>query len=146
MPTATTTEPSLTPIQTELLRRADSIFDSLAKTVNQAKDFASEQIPDIAFQYVAWGRGYLTAYEVIGTICVIVGLWSFVRVCLMNSLKLPNDRINDPHAVRFIAGFAGLGMTVAGAIITLTHLKEFMMVWFAPKVWLITEIVNLVRR
>ena len=145
MPTATTTEPTLTPIQTELLRRADSIFDSLAKTVNQAKDFASEQIPDIAFQYVAWGRGYLTAYEVIGTILVIVGLWSVVRVSLMNSLKLPND-CRDPHAVRFIAGFAGLGMTVAGAIITLRHLKEFMMVWVAPKVWLITEIVNLVRR
>lgn len=145
MPTATTTEPTLTPIQTELLRRADSIFDSLAKTVNQAKDFASEQIPDIAFQYVAWGRGYLTAYEVIGTILVIVGLWSVLRVSMMNSLKLRDD-FSDPHPIRFIAGFAGLFMTVAGTITTLSHLKEFMMVWFAPKVWLITEIVNLVRR
>lgn len=42
---------TLSPIQEELLKRADSIFDSIAKSVAQAKDFAVEQLPDIAIQY-----------------------------------------------------------------------------------------------
>jgi hypothetical protein len=53
----------LSPMQNELLRRADSIFDSISNTVSKASDLAiqggkavAEQIPDIAFQYIAYGR------------------------------------------------------------------------------------------
>lgn len=44
----------LSPIQEELLKRADSIFSSVATAVGQAKDIAVEQLPDIAYQYIAY--------------------------------------------------------------------------------------------
>jgi len=142
----TETAANLSPIQTELLRRADSIFDSVAQTVNQAKDFAAEQIPDIALQYVSWGRGYLTAYMVIATILLIVGIYWLIRISILNSRNLPNDRDNEPHTVRIFAGLGGGIMILVSTITILVTLKEFMMVWFAPKVWLITEIVKLVKQ
>jgi hypothetical protein len=146
MSKTTETAANLSPIQTELLRRADSIFDSVAQTVNQAKDFAAEQIPDIALQYVSWGRGYLTAYMVIATILLIVGIYWLIRISILNSRNLPNDRYHEPHTVRILSGLGGGIMICASTITILINLKEFMMVWFAPKVWLITEIVKLVKQ
>lgn len=139
------TTTTLTPIQTELLNRADAIFDSVAKTVNQARDFAVDQVPDIAVQYLMWGRGSLTVYVIMALILIIVGLWLTVKISLLNSRNLPSSP-SEPHFIRFIAGFSGVVLLVAGMIIILVNLNQFLMVWFAPKIWLITEMVNLVKQ
>jgi len=50
----------LSPMQDELLKRADSIFDGISKTVSATKEFALEQIPDVAYQLIAYQRAWLT--------------------------------------------------------------------------------------
>ena len=50
----TQTAESLSPMQAELLKRADDIFKSIGEAVTKASDIAAEQIPDIAMQYVTY--------------------------------------------------------------------------------------------
>lgn len=52
----TETADKLSPLQQNLLDRADSIFAAIGNTVTKATDFATAEIPDIAYQYVAYGR------------------------------------------------------------------------------------------
>lgn len=146
MADAKTAAESLTPLQEELLRRADSIFDGISKTVNQAATFAGEQIPDIAYQYVAWGRGYLTAYVVIGAVILAIGMFLALRIGFFNSRKLKNDYSGDWHGARIVAVVLGSMVTAIGFIVVMHNLKELIMVWAAPKIWLINEIVMLVKR
>lgn len=136
----------LSPIQQELLRRADSIYDGIAATVNKATTFAGEQIPDIAFQYVAWGRGYLTAYMIIALVLFVSGLWLAWRIGFFNSRKLRDDYQGDWHGARIMSCIGGIIIMGIGFIVMLNNLKEFIMVWFAPKIWLIQEIVHLVKQ
>ena len=72
----------LSTIQEELLKRADSIFSSVATAVGQAKDIAVEQLPDIAYQYVAYNRVYLTL------LCLgSVSLWLLLQYIVINRMN-----------------------------------------------------------
>jgi hypothetical protein len=65
---------------------------------------------------------------------------------LKNKFKLPNEWGDSPNIVRCLLGIAGAA-GMAGSIIGFTcNLRDFVMVWFAPKIWLITEIANLVHK
>lgn len=138
------TTDTLSPLQTELLSRADSIFESIANAVNKATTFAAEQIPDIAMQYVAYGRATTSAYIAIGLIVFIIGTWLFVRVGIMNSRKYPLTHSWDDR--RSGAVMAGIPMSVIGSSMILKELNAFLMVWFAPKIWLLTELAHLIKR
>lgn len=127
---------NLTPLQTELLARADAIFASVSTAVSKATNFASEQIPDIALQYVAYGRAYLTTYVILS----IVGIIGSVIV-------IKKTYFEDAFIEfgRFMLCFGSVLVFVASVVLMLTNINTFMMVWFAPKVWLITELVHLVK-
>ena len=64
----------LSPLQQELLTRADNIFSSISDVVGKTTTFAAEQIPDIALQYVAYGRVISTMTVVVGLTLLIIGL------------------------------------------------------------------------
>jgi hypothetical protein len=119
-----------TPIQTEVLKRVDSILAALAEAVNATKDFAAAQLPDIAYQYVAYGRGYLTVYMLVGIALAYLCVWA---------IKMAHKTDNGVFVVPIVVGGVGsLSILVANT-------KNFIMVWLAPKVWLIQEIANLVK-
>lgn len=142
---ATEVVDKLTPLQQALLDRADTIMDSMARTVERASTFAAEQVPDIALQYVAYGRASLTIYEVIAVTLMTIGIWLSVRVAIMNSRSYPENHYSwdDRRAGALAAGIiaSGIGLTVC-----LNNLNNFIMVWVAPKIWLINEISHLVRK
>ncbi len=120
-----------TEIQTEVLKRVYSILDGLAAAVNATKDFAAEQLPDIAMQYVAFGRGYLTVYMLLGIALAFLCVWS---------VKKAHKTDNTAFLVPIMLGGVG------SIVILADNTKPFIMVWLAPKVWLITEIVHLVKQ
>lgn len=124
----------LSPMQEQILQRADSIFNSISNTVSNAASFANEQIPDIAIQYVAFGRAYTTTVVLACIIFVIA--WAITTYKLV---KANNDDIIYPVAT------VGGVISLISLIVGMANVKEFMMVWFAPKIWLITEIVKLVK-
>lgn len=125
----------LSPMQEQVLQRADSIFASISAGVAKAGEFASEQIPDIAMQYVMFGRAYNTT-AVLGSLLLIAIYLFAVR----KAYKTGKDEILFP--VGMLGGFV---TTITAIPIFLTHIKSFLLVWFAPKIWLITEIVSLVK-
>lgn len=131
------TKETLSPIQQELLSRADSIFASIGTAVGKATDFAAVQIPDIAIQYVAYGRAYSTITIIFSLVLLLLGLWLFVGICVMDCTEDENHRIGG--------FFVGMPLTVVGISLMAQHMSNFMMVWFAPKIWLITELVKLAK-
>lgn len=135
----------LTPLQQQLLDRADSIMDSIATTVNKASTFAAEQVPDIALQYVAFGRASISAYVAISVIVFCIAFWLCIRVGIMNSRGYPADGYSWDDR-RIGATLFGGGMGVISIIAFFINLNNFIMVWVAPKIWLINEIARLVKR
>jgi hypothetical protein len=143
--TAAAVSDKLTPLQQALLDRADTIMDSMARTVERASSFAAEQVPDIALQYVAFGRASLTTYVVIGLIILSIGIWLAVRVAIMNSRGYPEFDYgwDDRRAGAMVSGLVGI---MVGGVVFLHNLNNFIMVWVAPKIWLINEISHLVKK
>lgn len=136
----------LSPIQDELLKRADSIFSSISTAVGQAKDLAVEQLPDIAYQFVAYNRAYLTFIVLFAIICFVavqvITIKFGNRTCKSN-YGSSKDRWDFEQYMPWI--FATVTSTVVFGGIFLANLKDLFMVWFAPKIFLIEQIVQLVK-
>lgn len=147
-----TTE-TLSPLQRELLERADQIFASIGSAVGKASDLAisagqavASEIPDIAFQYIAYGRAYLTLLVLLGIGGMALFYFWFIRVGFANSRNIPNqDRHGTWGATRIVYTAIGLCAGLAGFGMFIGNIRLLVMVWVAPKMWLIMEITNLVR-
>ena len=138
------TEKTLTAMQQELLNRADSIMDSISSAVNRGAEFVHGQVPEIALQYVAFGRVYETVIMAISIMVFMVGLWLVVNVACRNTLKFKDD-CGHWHVNRFVGLLVGLFPLAFGLLAISANLKSFILVWFAPKVWLLMEITKLIR-
>lgn len=121
-------------MQQELLNRADAILNSISTAVGTAKDFAMEQLPDIAYQFVTFGRFYESSAMFVASVFIAIGLY----VVLFVSRKYKEDN-------KVITIVVGVVMSIIGSLIVLGNFKTFALVWFAPKVWLMVEIVKLVK-
>lgn len=121
-------------MQHELLNRADVIFAKVYEAAAKATDFASEQLPDIAFQFIAYNRAYLTTLIVFSVVFLPLSIWMF----RMSAKTTSED-------VTVLYFFGGVIPAFLSGFIFLVNFKDFMLVWFAPKIFLITEIVHLVR-
>lgn len=129
----------LSPMQEQLLGQASNILQSVTETVSKAADFASSQVPDIALQYVTYGRASASAFIVVGFLFLLAAWWMVFRVCIKDVYKMSAD------GRAFIGIFGGILSTFGGLTILFANINNFLMVWFAPKVWLIKELVNLVK-
>lgn len=128
----------LTPLQQELFNRADSIVSAIGQTLTTVTDAAKqaggyilEQLPDVAIQYITYGRASLTTFIALGLLLIITSFYIFKRW---------SNELED-IAILFSAIFF-----LSGGVIVAANIKEFLMVWFAPKVWLLIEIANLVKQ
>ena len=129
----------LSPMQEQLLGQASSILQSVTDTVSKASTFAAEQLPDIAVQYVAYGRASATAFIVMGLLFLLVSWWLVFKVSIMNVYKMGSDG-------RAFAGiFGGMLFAFAGLAVVISNVNNFLLSWLAPKVWLIKELVQLVK-
>lgn len=134
----------LSPMQEQLLGQASNILQSVTDTVSKAADFASAQVPDIALQYVTYGRASATALEFFLLLCVLLFAYLCIFVGMLNVRKM-KDTYSSWSTERFMATMAGGAGLLFSTTFFMINLPNFFMVWFAPKVWLIKEIVNLVK-
>lgn len=146
---------NLSPMQEQLLAQASNILQAVSNSVGRATDFAvdvgtkagnfaAEQLPDIAYQYIAYGRTYETLFELIFLSLFVLGVWLAVFVGFSNRFKIA-DSYGDWGASRNTAIVAGTLLSVFTLVPLIGNLSNFVMVWVAPKVWLIREIVHLVK-
>lgn len=120
----------------ELQGKLVEILTGIQAAVGKASDFALDQLPDIAMQYVLWGRAsesvYMFIFIAVFISCIFSVRWAF---------KHQND-FEDVHGFAMIYG---LGGSIVSLILILANLSSLLLVWVAPKVWLIKEIARIVK-
>ncbi len=144
------TKETLSPLQEQLIQRADAIFAKVSEAAAAAAagaDFAAAQLPDIAYQYIAFNRAYLT-FIVLASVITLVAFQYFCikwanKACLSNHYDYDKGLWTVDQGLPYIIGTCITGMVCITAI--MSNLKAFFMVWFAPKIFLITNIISLVK-
>lgn len=125
----------------ELQGKLVEILTSIQTVAGKAGDFALEQLPDIAQSYVAFGRAWeslMVALMVAVLVCIYRGTAKVYQQCKANPRAY--DEMPAP-----LAWFFGALASIIPAVILLVHMKPALMVWFAPKVWLLKEIATLLK-
>lgn len=118
-------------IAQELLKRADVIGAWLSGTVTKAADFATEQAIDIAMQYVMFGR----VYSVVVLLLCLMMAWGIWKISSYTEFVKFSDGLS--YAINL---FQLVPLTIF-----FSSIRDTILVWFAPKVWLIIELAQLAK-
>ena len=106
------------------------ILTSIQSALSATGDYASKQLPDIANQYIAYNRVSLT----LGFVICIVFIISVVTFAYKNREHFDYD---DDATIIF-----GV-FCLLPTFWLFVYFNNLIMVWFAPKVYLVYEIKNL---
>lgn len=107
-----------------------ALVDTIISATKAAGDFAMEQLPDLAMQMVMYGRAMSTALLLVS----VATLW-FCWWCGKNSMKHDREILILPCI--FSALF--------GVVLFLCSLHDFVLSWFAPKIYIIKEVASLLK-
>lgn len=133
----------------ELLKRADVIGAWLSGAVTKTADFATTQAIDIAMQYVLYGRMLYTFVVITSIVAFAVSLWFFFVKGVNNTPAIVHrpGRFDDGDwlASRVDATLIGGFGSVVSFIVCAANVKEFLMVWAAPKVWIMIQLAELAK-
>jgi Ca2+/Na+ antiporter len=140
----------------ELQGKLVEILTSIQTATGKAADFAMEQLPDIAQSYVVFGRvyGLLLTSAGLALLCaaaylVLLGVRAYRRGESEYRQKHPTNEYRILYRDKFETGLvqfvAGLIASIFGLSVFLSSLGPTLLVWFAPKVWLLKEIAHLVK-
>jgi len=148
-------------MQDELQSKLVEILASMQSTIGAAKDFTLAQLPDIAQSYLIYGRASATVYFLLAVALALAGVF-----CIRHGRKLERDgdvAYELAKAVRDSAQsytssvyrhaygdgdpftLPGVVFVVAGCLFTLAALQPLLLVWLAPKVWLLKELASLIK-
>jgi hypothetical protein len=127
----------LSPIQQELLSSADTILKSISGVVDKATDIAVRELPDIAVQFIAFGRVYVTVCLLASVLFFIIAIYILYRGKVFSQSNITTTAF-DTMLISIIPFGASI-------LILLINFKDFALVWFAPKIWIMTEIVKLIK-
>ena len=130
-------------MENDLKAKLAEILTGIADNAAQLKDFAVEQLPDVAQQYIVYGRVLETAvFLIVCTLNVVM-----IKICIWGAKQIRTKGKNcdfcEPLEVMslLLGGFASLFLIT----ILLCQIKPFFMVWFAPKIYLIQGISSLIK-
>ena len=126
----------------ELQLKLVEILTAIQTGVSKGADFALEQLPDIAQQYVLYGRVWHTASVLWWLAVLASSVWVALR---LGFLSKKVDGWGEWTEGRVAAAMSGTVTTVITSYIFLWELRSAMLVWFAPKVWLLKEVAGLVQ-
>jgi hypothetical protein len=126
----------------ELQSKLAEVLGGIADGVSQAKDFAVEQLPDVAQQYIMFGMVWETAALVVSVIVFALSVW----LTAWAVKKMMDDGTSYQQEYAAIVGgvMGGFGVFVFG-ITSIAQLHPFLLVWFAPKLYLLQGIAGLLK-
>lgn len=126
----------------ELQNKLAEVLGGIAEGVTQAKDFAVEQLPDVAQQYIMFGMVWETAAFVMLAAATGLFTWMFLHGWKLASDDESSYKDADRGQIMMIFGsISGL----ATVVFCLVQLKAVLLVWFAPKLYLLQGIAGLVK-
>lgn len=134
-------------MEKELQLKLVEILTAIQTAAGKASDFALDQLPDIAQQYVVYGM-VVAAVKVLAlalpTVAAGYYAWWAYRNPWYSTYSWHRDqnvRADSNYMAMWIAGvacFVFAGMVFAA-------IADGALVWFAPKVWLLKELAALVK-
>lgn len=130
-----------TELQAQLLAQASNVIDAVSK----AASAAAAELPEIATQYVMYGQAMSSIYVGVGLVMLLVGLYVFIGMGLLNCKNFPAKSYGGWSDARAGSTMAGAFVSFIGIMALVTNLPTFVLVWFAPKIWLIKEIGSLLK-
>lgn len=129
----------------ELQLKLVEIISAIHHAVSKTGEFVAEQLPDIAQQYVVYGR-VISAVGFIALLCLSAACFSLAWWAYHNPwFDRWGSSYHKPERSE-----SNIAVIIFGAIIgTLSIMVSFLsfnyMVWVAPKVWLIKELASLIK-
>ena len=126
----------------ELQLKMVEILTAIQSAVGKSADFAMEQLPDIAQQYVLYGRVWSTIAVLVSLAFLVTAVWAALR---FGYLSKKTDYDGDWTEGRGFAAALGTVAAALAAYIFLYELRGAALVWLAPKVWLLKEVAGLLR-
>jgi hypothetical protein len=124
-------------VNEQLQSKLVEILAGIQSATKAAGDFALEQLPDIAQQYVVYGRALASFWILLGAAFLIYAAVGATK-CIRNARAGKDDWA-------FGFGFSGGIAAVIGMMFVCVNVSTFALVWFAPKVWLLKEIAGLLK-
>ena len=124
-------------LQTKLVEILSAIQAGTAK----AGDFALQQLPDIAQQYVVFGRIYNTC----ATLMLMFLLYLCAFIVYKHGYKAKADRYGEPPDTAILVWISGVSVGAFIGSILFYQISYTFLVWIAPKVWLIEKLATLIK-
>lgn len=106
------------------------IITSIQAATGKAADFAMTELPDVAQQYIEFGR----VFEPLIAVCLFLLAVGFVFLTVQCFKHVDEGPSIFPGTVVLVSAF-----------LFLCQLKDAIMVWTAPKVWLLLELSRLIK-
>ena len=129
----------------ELQLKLVEVVTSIQAAAGKAGEFALTQLPQIAQEYVIYGRvktAVLTLLLLLlGGILLCAAVWAYKKPWNSSPYSIDREKLRS-ESNYVVIGFG----TAFGTLFTVIAILSFdYLVWFAPKVWLIKELANLIR-
>jgi len=115
--------------------QAGEILKQISTAIQTTGDFAQKELPDIAQQYIVYGRFSGIMAVTIGVAFMIAGIVVAFSIW-RHSVKIQDFEFNIFLFLPGMLLFFAFAITVGNA-------QKLLLNIFAPKVWLILEIKNL---
>lgn len=121
-------------MENELQSKLVEILTSIQGASAKAADFTMEQLPEIAQAYVAYGQAVHTTWAVVGLLVFVIA-WAVMFIKAF---------VQDEWDRELVCPVGGL-LSVFPLLVGLLNLQAALLVWFAPKVWLLKEIAGMLK-
>lgn len=133
-------------MEKELQSKLVEILSAIQAATGKAADFTMAQLPDIAQQYVIWGRAIHTSGFIVSFLALLASLFVAMRFGFLDRAAVVREGYDkgDWLPSRMLACAAGCFGCLVFALALAANFGQFAMVWFAPKVWLLKELAQLV--
>jgi hypothetical protein len=125
----------------ELQANLAEVLGAITDGVTQTKDFAVEQLPDVAHQYIMFSLAFETVSFVLAVAILITSVVVGLRAVKRIKAAPKYETADSDVAITIVCGFG----TFLSGLIALALLKPLLMVWFAPKVYLLQGIATLIK-
>lgn len=117
------------------------ILTGIQGAVSKGSDFVLTQLPDVAQSYIAFGRAWSFVDLAFAIAILSIGLYALKRGLQSKSI----DSYGDWEMPKIFSIIGGILTSGIGLVGTSYSMKNLLLVWFAPKVWLLMEIADLVK-
>jgi hypothetical protein len=124
------------------------ILNSLHQAVAKTSDFALDQLPDVVNSYLLYARVLETLESLVWACVFVLMLWLLVKKVIYNKQwveRIPYTQDTAWPVERGLSLVFCAACLVISFLLCFFQLKDFFLVWLAPKVYLLMAISNLIK-